>query len=80
MSTRQFNTFLYIHKTNSDDLNKKIHSAYYVAVSHFNWCCFQNGLRPICEFMTFNFALQAIDHIVNSAAKAHYMSAGVVSI
>jgi len=37
-----------------------------------------NGLRPICEFMTFNFALQAIDHIVNSAAKSHYMSAGVM--
>src|SRR5699024_3052225 len=26
------------------------------------------GLRPICEFMTFNFAMQAIDHIINSAA------------
>lgn len=34
------------------------------------------GMRPICEFMTMNFALQAIDHIVNSAAKAHYMSGG----
>jgi len=34
------------------------------------------GLKPICEFMTFNFSMQAIDHIVNSAAKAHYMSAG----
>ncbi len=34
------------------------------------------GLRPIVEFMTFNFALQAIDHIVNSAAKTHYMSGG----
>ena len=34
------------------------------------------GLRPIVEFMTFNFALQAIDHIVNSCAKGHYMSAG----
>jgi pyruvate dehydrogenase E1 component beta subunit len=34
------------------------------------------GLRPICEFMTFNFAMQAIDHIINSAAKALYMSAG----
>jgi len=34
------------------------------------------GLRPIVEFMTFNFALQAIDHIVNSCAKTHYMSAG----
>lgn len=37
-----------------------------------------NGLRPVCEFMTFNFALQAIDHIVNSAAKAHFMSAGTM--
>jgi pyruvate dehydrogenase E1 component beta subunit len=34
------------------------------------------GLRPIIEFMTFNFALQAIDQIVNSAAKIHYMSNG----
>uniref|UniRef100_A0A915K6Q9 Pyruvate dehydrogenase E1 component subunit beta n=1 Tax=Romanomermis culicivorax TaxID=13658 RepID=A0A915K6Q9_ROMCU len=34
------------------------------------------GLRPICEFMTFNFAMQAIDQIVNSAAKVLYMSAG----
>lgn len=34
------------------------------------------GLRPICEFMTFNFSMQAIDHVVNSAAKALYMSAG----
>merc|ERR1719420_158615 len=34
------------------------------------------GLRPVCEFMTFNFAMQAIDHIVNSAAKTHYMSGG----
>eukprot|EP00744_Colponema_vietnamica_P006239 GILI01009069.1.p1 GENE.GILI01009069.1~~GILI01009069.1.p1 ORF type:complete len:382 (-),score=134.92 GILI01009069.1:207-1304(-) len=34
------------------------------------------GLRPIIEFMTFNFSLQAIDHIINSAAKAHYMSGG----
>ena len=34
------------------------------------------GLRPIVEFMTFNFALQAIDHVVNSCAKTHYMSQG----
>jgi len=34
------------------------------------------GLRPIVEFMTFNFAMQAIDHIVNSAAKTRYMSGG----
>ncbi len=34
------------------------------------------GLRPIVEFMTMNFAMQAIDHIVNSAAKTHYMSGG----
>lgn len=37
-----------------------------------------NGLRPIVEFMTWNFALQAIDHIVNSAAKTHYMTGGLV--
>ena len=34
------------------------------------------GLRPIVEFMTFNFSLQAIDHIINSAAKQFYMSGG----
>lgn len=34
------------------------------------------GLRPVIEFMTFNFAMQAIDHIVNSAAKTNYMSGG----
>ena len=34
------------------------------------------GLRPIIEFMTFNFAMQAIDHIINSAAKTLYMSGG----
>eukprot|EP00911_Craspedida_sp_UC1_P002304 UC1_evm7s1739 len=37
-----------------------------------------NGLKPICEFMTFNFALQAIDHVINSSAKANYMSAGIL--
>ncbi|CAK36861.1 hypothetical protein CBS63078_9083 [Aspergillus niger] len=35
------------------------------------------GLHPICEFMTFNFAMQAIDHVINSAAKTHYMSGGI---
>ncbi|TKA82059.1 Pyruvate dehydrogenase E1 component subunit beta, mitochondrial [Friedmanniomyces simplex] len=35
------------------------------------------GLHPICEFMTFNFAMQAIDQIINSAAKTHYMSGGI---
>lgn len=34
------------------------------------------GLKPIVEFMTWNFAMQAIDHIVNSCAKAKYMSGG----
>jgi pyruvate dehydrogenase E1 component beta subunit len=34
------------------------------------------GLRPIVEFMTFNFAMQAIDQIINSASKTHYMSGG----
>ena len=38
------------------------------------------GLRPVCEFMTFNFAMQAIDQIVNSAGKTHYMSAGQVTV
>ena len=37
------------------------------------------GLRPIVEFMTFNFAMQAIDHIVNSAAKTLYMSGGQIN-
>lgn len=37
-----------------------------------------SGLRPIVEFMTFNFSLQAIDHILNSAGKVTYMSGGVV--
>ena len=37
------------------------------------------GLKPIIEFMTINFALQAIDHIINSAAKLRYMSAGELS-
>lgn len=36
------------------------------------------GLKPVVEFMTFNFAMQAIDHIINSAAKTHYMSGGQV--
>lgn len=36
------------------------------------------GLRPIVEFMTFNFSMQAIDHVVNSAAKIKYMSGGEV--
>ena len=37
------------------------------------------GLRPIVEFMTFNFAMQAIDQIINSAAKTHYMSGGMIT-
>ena len=37
------------------------------------------GLKPVVEFMTFNFAMQAIDHIVNSAAKTLYMSGGQMS-
>ncbi|GAB5377046.1 MAG: pyruvate dehydrogenase complex E1 component subunit beta [Acuticoccus sp.] len=36
------------------------------------------GLKPIVEFMTFNFAMQAIDQIINSAAKTHYMSGGFI--
>nr|XP_019952114.1 PREDICTED: pyruvate dehydrogenase E1 component subunit beta, mitochondrial [Paralichthys olivaceus] len=38
------------------------------------------GLRPICEFMTFNFSMQAIDQVINSAAKTYYMSAGLQSV
>jgi pyruvate dehydrogenase E1 component beta subunit len=38
-----------------------------------------SGLRPIVEFMTFNFAMQAIDQIINSAAKTRYMSGGQMS-
>ncbi|XP_065100567.1 pyruvate dehydrogenase E1 component subunit beta, mitochondrial [Paramisgurnus dabryanus] len=38
------------------------------------------GLRPICEFMTFNFSMQAIDQVINSAAKTYYMSAGFQSV
>ena len=38
------------------------------------------GLKPIVEFMTWNFAMQAIDQIVNSAAKTHYMSGGDVTV
>ena len=37
------------------------------------------GLKPIVEFMTFNFAMQAMDQIVNSAAKTHYMSGGSIT-
>merc|ERR1712000_177723 len=36
-----------------------------------------SGLHPVCEFMTFNFAMQAIDQVVNSAAKTLYMSGGI---
>lgn len=38
------------------------------------------GLKPVVEFMTFNFSMQAIDHIINSAAKSNYMSAGQMSV
>ena len=38
------------------------------------------GLKPIVEFLTWNFACQAIDQIINSAAKTHYMSGGLVKI
>src|SRR6201991_419442 len=37
-----------------------------------------HGLKPIVEFMTFNFAMQALDHIINSAAKTRYMSGGQI--
>jgi len=38
------------------------------------------GLKPIVEFMTFNFAMQAVDHIINSAAKTLYMSGGMIPV
>ncbi|KAL2482627.1 Pyruvate dehydrogenase E1 component subunit beta-1 [Forsythia ovata] len=38
------------------------------------------GLKPVVEFMTINFSLQAIDHIINSAAKSNYMSTGQISV
>jgi len=38
------------------------------------------GLKPVVEFMTWNFAMQSIDHVVNSAAKTLYMSAGAISV
>ncbi|XP_044488044.1 pyruvate dehydrogenase E1 component subunit beta-1, mitochondrial-like [Mangifera indica] len=38
------------------------------------------GLKPVVEFMTINFSLQAIDHIINSAAKSNYMSAGQIPV
>lgn len=37
------------------------------------------GLRPIVEFMSFNFSMQAIDHVINSAAKTLYMSGGTIN-
>src|SRR5207245_7354066 len=38
------------------------------------------GLRPIVEFMTFNFAMQAMDNLINSAAKTRYMSGGQIGV
>ena len=38
------------------------------------------GLKPIVEFMTFNFAMQAMDQIINSAAKTLYMSGGQMAL
>lgn len=38
------------------------------------------GLRPICEFMTFNFSMQAMDQLINSAAKTCFMSAGLINV
>ena len=37
------------------------------------------GLKPICEFMTFNFSMQAIDQVINGAAKTYYMSGGQIT-
>lgn len=38
------------------------------------------GLKPVCEFMTMNFAMQSIDQIINSAAKTYYMSGGKMPV
>jgi len=38
------------------------------------------GLRPVCEFMTWNFSMQAIDQVVNSAGKTYYMSGGKIEV
>jgi len=38
------------------------------------------GLRPVMEFMTFNFSMQAIDHVINSAAKMYYMSGAQINV
>jgi len=38
------------------------------------------GLRPVMEFMTFNFSMQAIDHVINSAAKMYYMSGAQIKV
>lgn len=55
---------------------------FFFLIAIFNYISniFQAGLRPVCEFMTFNFSMQAIDHIINSAAKTFYMSAGRVNV
>tara|TARA_B100001123_G_scaffold159675_1_gene184558 strand:+ start:5110 stop:6498 length:1389 start_codon:yes stop_codon:yes gene_type:complete len=42
--------------------------------------CAFNGLIPIVEYMTFNFSMQAIDQIVNTASKTHYMSGGQINV
>ena len=39
-----------------------------------------NGLKPIVEYMTFNFSMQAIDQIVNTASKTYYMSGGQINV
>ncbi|KXJ12246.1 Pyruvate dehydrogenase E1 component subunit beta, mitochondrial [Exaiptasia diaphana] len=49
-------------------------------ISEMGFAGIAAGLRPICEFMTFNFAMQAIDQVINSAGKTFYMSAGTVPV
>jgi pyruvate dehydrogenase E1 component beta subunit len=44
------------------------------------WARAMTGLKPIVEFMTFNFSMQAIDQIINSAAKTLYMSGGQLGL
>lgn len=64
-------------KTTQHTLQKLCFKDYTIML---NCCPPQAGLRPICEFMTFNFSMQAIDQVINSAAKTYYMSAGLQSV
>ncbi len=62
----------------SEDVATQLHSAFNSFITPT--CLTPQNLRPVVEFMTFNFSLQAIDQIINSAAKQCYMSAGNISV